>query len=191
METTLFNLLDGEEYLPIEREKLKFGIQIILTEFYKLLFIYLIAFLLNCIVPTLIIHLIFFLLRQVCLGYHFKNLYVCLIWSAMVFPVVAHYLTNLNIKLQVAYLYTGISIFILFIYMLAPKGTKNQPIINRKHRNYLRKKMTIRLLLIVVIFCFSPLKIKVFIIYGVFLETIMLIVQTLKGRLFNEQEKNF
>lgn len=137
-------------------------------------------------VSTLIIHLTFFLLRQVCLGYHFKVLYTCLIWSAIAFPVAAHYLAGLSINFSVTYLYISSIILFLLIFILAPKGTVNQPIINQRHQGYLRKKMTARLLLLIVVFCFSPLSVKVFIVYGVFLETIMLIVQTLKERIVNE-----
>ncbi len=165
---------------------MNFGVQIILSELYKLLIIYLVAFLLDCIVPTLIIHITFFFLRQVCLGYHFNNLYACLIWSAIAFPVATHYLTGLNISFPVTYLYISTIILFLLIFILAPKGTENQPIINQRHRSYLRKKMTVRLLLVVTVFCFSPLKIKIFIVYGVFLEAIMLIIQTLKERIANE-----
>ncbi|MGN7479039.1 accessory gene regulator ArgB-like protein [Solibacillus silvestris] len=173
--------MNQEHYSMLEREKLKFGIQIILSEFYKLLLIYLLAFLLDCIFPTFIIHLTFFLLRQVCLGYHFSNLYICLVWSAIAFPVAADYLADLTIVLPVIYLYIGTSILLLLVYTLAPKGTGNQPVINQTHRSHLRKKMNIRLLLIIGAFCLSPLKIKAFIAYGILLETVMLIVQTLKG----------
>lgn len=189
LETTLFNFLNQEEYSVLEREKLKFGVQIVLTEFYKLLFIYIIAFLLNCIVPTLIIHIAFFLLRQVCLGYHFNHLYTCLIWSAISFPGAAYYLANLNINFSATFLYIGTGILVAIIFTLAPKGTVNQPIINQKHRSYLRKKITIRLLLVIAVFYFSSLEIKAFIAYGIFLEVVMLIVQTLKERFENEERE--
>lgn len=128
----------------------------------------------------------FFLLRQVCLGYHFKNFYTCLFWSVIAFPVAAKYLATLKINFHVTYLYIiGIILFLL-VFKLAPKGTKNQPIINSRHRNYLRKKMTIRLLVLIGVFCLSPLKIKIFITYGIFLESTMLIVQTLKERITHE-----
>lgn len=169
-----------ENYSVLEKEKLKLGIQIILSEFYKLTLIYLIAFLLDCIIPTLIIHLTFFFLRQVCLGYHFNNLYVCLTWSTIAFPVAANYMADLVIVFPVIYLYIGMGILLMLVYTLAPIGTENQPIINQTHQSYLRKKMNIRLLLLIGVFFFSPLKIKAFIVYGVFLESILLIVQTLK-----------
>lgn len=189
LETTLFNFLNQEHYSVLEREKLKFGVQIILSESYKLSFIYIVAFLLGCIVPTLIIHIAFFLLRQVCLGYHFTSLYTCLIWSAIAFPGAAYYLANLNINFPVTYLYIGMGFLVAVILILAPKGTVNQPIINQKHRSYLRKKITIRLLLVVTVFYFSPLEIKAFIAYGIFIEVTMLIVQTIKERFENEKRE--
>ena len=179
-------MLNQEDYPSIKEEQLKFGIQIIVSELYKILLIYFVAFLLDCFVPTLIVHITFFLLRQVCLGYHFNNLYVCLIWSTIAFPIAAYYITDLTLNFSSFYLYIGILLLLSIIYILAPTGTDNQPIINQCHRSYLRKKMIIRLLLLSAVFCFSPLKIQVFIIYGVILEVIMLILQILKERVVNE-----
>lgn len=189
LEVTLFNFLDQEHYSVLEREKLKFGVQIVLSEFFKLLFIYAIAFLLHCIVPTLIIHITFFLLRQVCLGYHFNRLYTCLIWSAIAFPGATYFIAHFNINFQVNHLYIGMGILVVAILLLAPKGTVNQPVINQKHRSYLRKKIAIRLLLIIAVFYFSPLEIKAFIAYGIFIEVTMLIAQTLKERFENEKRE--
>lgn len=153
----------------------------ILSEFNKLLVIYLVAFLLNCFISTLITHLTFFLLRHVCFGYHFKNLYVCITWSIITFPVTVYYLADLYANFSITFIYILFCTFILLVYMLSPKGTKNHPIINQAHRKYLRKKMKIYLIILVGIFCLSPLEIKVFILYGVLIESIMLILQTLEG----------
>lgn len=177
----MFNLLNQENYSVLEKEKLRYGIQIILSEFNKLLIIYLVAFLLNCVMPTLVTHLTFLLLRQVCLGYHFKSLYTCIGWSMITFPIAIKFLTELNRDFSGVFLYAIFCILLLTIYILAPKGTENQPIISEKHRNYLRKKMSVRLLVIIAVFCFSSEEIKILIAYGVFLEVIMLFLQTLKG----------
>lgn len=174
-------MLNQENYSVVEKEKLRFGIQIILSEFIKLLIIYLVAFLLDCIVPTMITHLAFFLLRQVCLGYHFKNLYICVGWSIIVFPLAVKFLANSYVEFLETSLYIGLCILLLLVYILAPRGTENQPIISKKHRSYLREKMSKRMLIIIGVFCFSSLETKVLITYGVFLETIMIILQTLKG----------
>lgn len=149
-----------------------------------MLIIYLIAFLLDCFVSTLITHLTFLLLRQVCFGYHFRNLYICIGWSIVSFPITVNYLANFYVNLSTTFLYIGFCILLILVYTLAPKGTENQPIINQKHRSHLRKKMKIRLLLLFLMFCFSPSEIKFFISYGAFLETMMLILQNFKGRGF-------
>lgn len=177
LEKTLFNLLNQEQYTFLEREKLKFGIQIILSEFNKLLIIYLAAFLLDCIVPILIAHLSFFLLRQVCFGYHFKSLLTCIGWSMVAFPIAINYLADFYVNFSANLLNIIFGILLVTIYILAPKGTNNQPVISKEHREHLRSKMKIRLLLLVGVYFVSPLVIKFFISYGVFLETIMLILQ--------------
>ncbi|MEL4024856.1 accessory gene regulator ArgB-like protein [Lysinibacillus endophyticus] len=177
----MFSFLNQENFSPLEKEKLRFGIQIVLAEINKLLIIYLVAFLLDCFVPTLITHLSFLLLRQVCLGYHFKNLYICIAWSLIAFPIAINFLTNQFGNLSAIFLYIGFCILLLFIYILAPQGTENQPIISEKHRSYLRKQMNIRLFILIGVFCFSPEEMKVLISYGVFLEVFMLITQKIKG----------
>lgn len=157
LEKALFDVLDQEQYSFLEREKLKFGIQIILAEFNKLLIIYLVSLLLDCIIPTLIVHLSFFLLRQVCFGYHFKSLLTCIGWSMVAFPLAIYYLVDFHVNFSVNLLNIIFSILLLMIYILAPKGTNNQPVISKEHRKYLRRKIKIRLLLLVGVYFFSSL----------------------------------
>ena len=64
LENTLFNLLVQENYSVLEKEKLRFGIQIVLSELIKLLIIYVIAILLDCVLPTFITHLAFLILNR-------------------------------------------------------------------------------------------------------------------------------
>ncbi|QCR33450.1 accessory gene regulator ArgB-like protein [Lysinibacillus sp. SGAir0095] len=182
LENMLFTWLNQATYNEIEREKLKFGIQMIISESSKTLIIYLTAFFLDCVIPTLITHLTFFFLRQVCFGYHFRNLYVCIGWSLISFPLVTRYLANLDLDFSTAVHFFILGIFLVSIYILAPQGTENQPIISQQHRRYLRKKITVRLCLLVVIFFITPSAIKIFITYGLFLETLMLLLQLLKER---------
>lgn len=183
LENTLYNLLNQEHYTDLEREKLKFGIQIILSESIKLMIVYLTAFLLDCIGPTLITHLTFFFLRQVCFGYHFKNLYVCIGWSLMTLPLATYLLAERVIDLSSMALYITFFVLWLWVYILAPRGTENHPIISEQHQGYLRGKIIIRLLLLVLIFIFIPIDIKIFITYGLLIETVMLNLQILKERL--------
>ncbi|MGE7664834.1 accessory gene regulator ArgB-like protein [Ureibacillus composti] len=185
----MFNLLVQENYSVLEKEKLRFGIQIVLSELIKLLIIYVIAILLDCVLPTFITHLAFLILRQVCFGYHFKGLLTCIAWSIITFPVAIKCLIELHHQLNFsdATLYVIFCTFLLAVYLLAPKGTVNQPIINEKHRRFLRKKMCFRMLLLIGVFCFSSVEIKLLISYGVLIEVIMLTLQpTLKGDPSNE-----
>ena len=172
----------------MEKEKLKLGIQIIISESYKLILIYLLAYLLNCIVPTLIAHLTFFILRQVCFGYHFNNLIICLATSIIAFPITIKYLADYYSIIPTFLLYIIFIIILVFIYKLAPKGTEKHPIINQHHKKYLRRKMAFRVFIIVGIFCISTFEIKVFIAYGALLESLMLISQSIKGEYFYENE---
>lgn len=188
IENAVFRLLDQDHFSDLEREKLRFGIQIILAESYKIILVYSLAFLLDCIIPTLLAHLTFFLLRQVCLGYHFDNLWVCLCISIITFPIAIKYIALNYNSISTTYLYIIFAIILILIYTLSPKGTEKQPVINQEHKKYLRKKMTLRVLLIVGIFCIMPFGMKVFIAYGAFVESIMLIAQSMKGEFYYEMD---
>ncbi|MFC5542826.1 accessory gene regulator ArgB-like protein [Ureibacillus suwonensis] len=185
----MYHLLNQEYFSNLEREKLKFGIQLILSELYKIILIYSLAYLLDCIVPTLIAHISFFLLRQVCFGYHFSNLYVCIGTSIITFPIAVKLIASYYNMISGTLLYIIFGVSLILIYMLAPKGTEKHPLINQNHKKYLRKKMMFRVFLIFGIFCIVNFDVKVFIAYGVLVETIMLIAQSIKGEFYYEMDE--
>ncbi|WP_342471385.1 accessory gene regulator B family protein [Metasolibacillus sp. FSL H7-0170] len=62
IEAKITNILIKQRiYTRLEQEKIRYGVRIILKEFYKLLLLYSVAFLLDCLLPTFIIHMVFYL----------------------------------------------------------------------------------------------------------------------------------
>ncbi len=102
------------------------------------------------------------------------------------FPVAIYYLADFYVNFSELLLNIIFCILLVSIYTLAPKGTKNQPVISNAHREHLRRKMKIRLFLLVGVYFLSPIVVKFFIFYGVFLETIMLVLQSIKGEFKDE-----
>lgn len=171
----LFNRLVQPQYSELERTKLIFGIRVLLTNVITLLVVYTASILLGCVLETLITHVAFFLVRQVALGYHFKNIYECIAWSAIAFPVASKALTYLSLMDWIVYAVLAIAAVVIFT--IAPCGTTKQPVVNEKHRLHLRKKLKIRLPLIVIAFIFVPSIFKPFLALGLTIQTILLLVQ--------------
>ncbi len=180
IETAITNLLSKQaNYTELDREKIRFGVRILLSECYKLLIIYGIAYLLGCTLPTLIVHASFLLLRQVALGAHFQSVISCLIWSTLSFPIMAALLHTWTFPAKSVW---GIGfICMLLILWKAPVETAKQPVVNKQHRQFLRKKVYFRLAIVSIIFCLVPLAIQQLIVWGIVILTICLYIQLFKG----------
>lgn len=175
VETFIINSLIKEHHTELDQLKIKFGIRLILSELYKFIIVYGVALILDCVIPTLITHLSFILLRQVSFGYHLSGNLSCVLWSIVIFPVLSDILLTIQVKPQWTWFISLFSIIIVLLY--APLGTNKHRIINDQHRRYLRKKLYIRLLIIIICFMISPLIIKQFIALGLFIQCIALIIQ--------------
>jgi len=180
LEKRITNILIQESHVEVEREKISFGVKIILNDFWKFIIVYIIAILLDCFIPTLVAHLVFYILRQVCFGFHFENNFVCLIASIITLPIGVYLIYNLNYFKE--YLTIVAAISSLLLVMFAPADTKKRPLYNQQHRAFLRKKLLIRLLIIWAI-TFVPYEniITPFISFGVILIAVSVLIQKLEG----------
>ena len=168
-------------HTELEKEKLKFGIHLMIQELYKLLLVYFIAILMNVVVEVFIVHGTFFFIRQVALGYHFSSKIECILWSILLFPVLCKLVLFMDFNYN---LISNTSIFIIIIILLAiigPVGTAKTPI-TWKHSEYLRKNLYIRLIILSVIFLFSPINIQFLLVIGLLIQLIMIILQLIKNK---------
>ena len=179
VENMITESLIQESHTDIEIEKIKFGIRLIVNDLWKMLIIYFIAIILNCFVATLITHLIFMVLRQVSFGFHYQSSFVCLVASIISLPVGLYIIT---IHLNTFYFLFWSSILSTFLLLLiAPVGTIKRPVFNQNHRNYLRKRLLMRLLILWIAIFMLKDDYQVFILYAINLIAISVLAQKILG----------
>lgn len=172
-------LIKQENFSTLDQAKIRYGVRIILTELYKAIIVYSVALCLGCFLPTLIIHISFYILRQVSLGFHFLSNIHCIFWSIITFPVMAAFLVAM--PLPSWFIWSTGALSIIVIFSKAPIGTIKHPIVNEQHRLYLRKKIQHRLLIVSIAICITPSYFQQFIVLGVFIQCISLLIQLFKG----------
>jgi len=175
IENQLANLFTLESHTQTEKLKIEYGIKLIVSEAFKLLIVYTIAILLGCLLEVAITHMSFYLLRQVCFGYHFLTSRQCLIGSILLFPVLCKFATYLKIETLFLSILTFLSL--LLVIVLAPKGTKKHSVLNAAHRDYLKKKIYNRATILCGIYLLLPSDLLKFITLGIFLELFMLLLE--------------
>lgn len=179
LEERAVNILILEKYNEIEREKIRFGVRLVFSDSWKVMIVYLIAFCLDVVLVTLLTHLIFFTLRQVCFEFHFQNSLVCLISNVFSLPIAVFFIKSWYLESK--YIFSIALISTIALLLFAPIGTEKRPIFNGKHRRYLRKKLFIRLLIIWTITLFLSTYFQSFILYAIILIAISVLTQKLQG----------
>lgn len=185
MESAIVNaLIKQQNYTSLDQAKIRYGVHIILSELYKAIIVYGVALLFHCLVPTLIAHLTFLVLRQKSFGYHFAGKLSCIAWSIIAFPFLAAFLGIFQLPYGLMLGISMVSAIIIFAY--APAGTLKHPIVNDKHRSYLKKHTRIRLLAIILLIIVLPSSIQLFVVQGLCLQSLAILIQTIKGEDSNE-----
>ena len=178
LEQRLVHYFTQAHHTEVEKAKIAFGIKLILSDLSKFIAVYGVVILLDCWFQVIIMHLAFYFIRQVSLGYHFSSNLQCVIWSIFLFPVLC--------KIQIMIIFENhlllllASTFILFLF--APVGTKKHGIVSQKHRHYLQKKCWIRLVIILVLYLILPQNIQPFIALGVSVQAILVIIQLILNK---------
>lgn len=187
LEKSITNVLIQDNHNEIEREQISFGVKIILNDLWKFIIVYLIALQLNCLLPTLITHLVFYVLRQVCFGFHFENNLICLIASVIALPIGGYFINNIYSQNNYIIIVGAILTFVLVLF--APANTAKRPVYNLEHKIYLKKKLIVRLLIIWAAIFLANDVVDLFISYGIILITISVLIQKIKGEDKNENQK--
>ncbi|HHW38354.1 MAG TPA: accessory gene regulator B family protein [Bacillales bacterium] len=173
LERRLVHYLTQAHHTEVEKAKIAFGVKLILSDLSKFIAVYGVAILLDCWFQVIIMHLAFYLLRQVSLGYHFSSNLQCVIGSILLFPVLCKIQIILTFENHLLLLL--VSTFLLFLF--APVGTEKHGIVSPKHHGYLQKKCWIRLVIILVLYLLLPQNIQPFIALGVSVQAILVIIQ--------------
>lgn len=162
-----------------DQARLKYGFYIVLDFFKKGLFVYLIAFFLETILETFLLHLGFMYLRQVTYGWHFNVNKSCYIGSIVIFAFLPYGFSFIKITSPSIYILT--STFIVAAYFLGPIETGVSKITPKKSVK-LRRKLKKRLIVITVLVFIIPKYYYFFIILGFGIQLFTLLIQFLKNR---------
>ncbi|GLC90555.1 accessory gene regulator B family protein [Lysinibacillus piscis] len=175
IENYLVNLFTLESHTQTERLKIEYGIKLLVSEVGRLFIVYSIALLLGCLLEVMITHIAFYVLRQVCFGFHFQTSRQCLIGSILLFPILCKLTTYIKIDGTLLSILTLLSL--LLVVYLAPQGTKKHSILNTAHRDYLKKKIYKRAIILYGIYLLLPSTLLPFITLGILLELFMLLLE--------------
>jgi len=173
----------------IEYLKAKLGLESILINLSKMIVVYVIAIAFRTLIPTLITHLSYVVLRKFSQGLHAKYSTVCTLASIAMFVILPYLLQNAEISRQWVLL-IGVAAPCLF-YFYAPADTEKSPIINSRIRNELRWKSVMASIVMMGIALIVDPMMRTLIVAGVVMQVIMILPQTYKilGRSYNNYEK--
>lgn len=184
LENRIVNILIQDRHDDVEREKIKFGVRLIFDDLWKVAIIYLVALSLGCFYETLVTHGTFSILRQVCFGFHFQNSIICLIASILSLPIGVFLIQELLVVNDYILFLAIISTLVLVIF--APVATDKRPIFSRKHRDFLRKKILTRLLMLWIIILIVNKDFQNLVLYALILIAISVLTQKVLGGNSNE-----
>ncbi|MBK1811987.1 accessory gene regulator B family protein [Clostridium sp. YIM B02505] len=133
----------------IERLKVKLGIDILLLNIPKILILYIISAYLGMLQYTIIISIVFGVLRSTSFGTHANSSIKCFFVTAFIY-IGEVYIANLFIFTRFSYLLLLIFMAIFF-YKYAPADTEKHPLLNAKLRKKLKLKTIFILLILLII----------------------------------------
>ena len=115
-----------------EIDKLRYGLEGLYLTITKIIFIIIISLLLGILKETIILLLIFNIIRFVAFGVHAKKSIDCLVSSTLFFIIFPILCINIVIPITIKYIISPI--LVLLIGIFAPSDTVKRPIINKKKR---------------------------------------------------------
>ncbi len=163
------NLNKTEEDL----EKIQYGIDVILINIFKLIILFLTAYLLGILKYTVIAFISFAILRGFASGVHANSSINCIIMNYIIF--LGNVYLSLNFLISKVWMMIIFIISIIFVILYAPADTEERPLISKKVRDALK----IKAILIVLFFSIITLAMKNsiyanLITYSIFEESILI-----------------
>lgn len=127
-----FVLSANPNYDNLTKDKLKYGLESIYILITKLIFILVVASILNILKEVVIFLCLYNLIRMPSFGLHATKSWICLVSSTLIFILVPllckNYILPINIKVILGVITT------LLIVKNAPADTYKRPIVNKKRR---------------------------------------------------------
>ncbi|WP_088825755.1 MULTISPECIES: accessory gene regulator B family protein [Listeria] len=174
---------DEETYL-----KVKYGVEVILINVFKISFVYILALLIGVFWETLITHLAYLTLRRYSFGLHALKSLNCTIISVAMFvigPALFQLLPSTNLIVILVFA------FVLFnMFQYAPSDTESLPLIGTKERQKLKRKAVGCTIVLFLITLFIPsAEMKTLIMLGSVYQVIS--IHPLMYKLLNRRYNNY
>jgi accessory gene regulator B len=169
--------------------KMKYGLELLIINLFKTLFIVIMADVLGIFIETLFIMLSFGFIRCYAFGVHAKSSTSCTIVTSMCFFIggyIPKFLTITNDKVLLMFLGA-----VLLLYLYAPADTEARPLVGKKLRRKLKIKALLSVgILMLLVLCINNSALKFCIIYGALCESITItpIIYKLFGRGYKNYE---
>lgn len=132
---------NNTNYSNTDIEKIQYGLEILLINFFKIIILFATASLLGILKYTLISFLIFSTLRCFACGAHGSSSFQCIIINYIIF--FSNVYCSIYINLNIVFLISIFLISIVLILKYAPADTEERPLISSKLRDSLKKKSII------------------------------------------------
>lgn len=153
------------QFNKIDQIKISYGLSIFIINTIKLISIYLIAYIYNCIYITFITHISFYIIRRYAYGAHAKKSYICTFLGIFMFVILPNFVSYIYIDTKSLIIINLLNFFILGIY--APAKTKKNTIgDNSKIKKFKIKAMFNNFLILLFIICINNISISVLIVLG-------------------------
>lgn len=168
--------------------KMKYGLEVLIINLLKTLFILMMAGTLGILKATLIIMLSFAFIRHYAFGVHAKSSMGCTIITSLFFFIGGYmpsFVNTTNYKVLIIF---SVTMFSLYLY--APADTESRPLVGKNLRRKLKRKALISgsILMILALYISDP-ALKFFISYGALCES--LTITPIVYKLFNRRYKNY
>lgn len=176
IEEKILNRITSDKLTETERVKLRFGFYLVLDTIKKGVLIYLPAIALGILFEVFIVHCSFFILRQVCFGWHGRTNLECLAFSIIFFMVWPLLFTLWNPVFSNNTLYIAFILLYGLILLVGPIGTKINPL-DKDQKLTLRKKLMTRIFIVFLVYMFVSVSIKPLILLGACIQLTTMVIQ--------------
>ena len=179
---------DLDKYDKIQLEEIKYGIEALYIAISKVVFILLMSLILGILKETILLLLLFNILRVTAFGLHASKSIYCWISSSIAFIGIPFICKNVTFS-NLTYIILPIICLLCFI-LYAPADTIKRPLINQKKRKiYKFFSITLCIIYQIIIIILKNILFKNLLMFSLILETILILPITYK--VFKLPYKNY
>lgn len=139
IDSSIYFITKYNNFTAKDIEKLKYGLEGLYLTISKMIFIFLIAIILDIFFEAIITIFLYNILRFFGFGFHADKSWQCLIISIITFDLIPYIMFQVDINLISTLVICGICLIGYFLF--APADTPKRPLKNRKKR-FIRKMLT-------------------------------------------------